>query len=737
MTQLIPVDHDPFAKQAQTFVPVDHDPFAAPAQAVPEKSWTQKALDTFTPGPDTLKNTMIGVGAGMYGLGKGAEQLALEGAGHVLPGSWGDAATKKAAEVGTERRQAISDFEPLRQSSTAANLGQMAGEALPMLAVPGIGEEGIAGGFLTKALGKAGGRAAGAALTGAGIGAVTNPDNPGAGALSGAAFGGATSAVASGAGKVLNAVFGDIADTRLGALSKKYLGGNTTLSEDLTGEMSKTDKLLANAPGIFGTKALREAKIQAANEGTKSRIADFLVNGAGSTAEDNDRYISAMYKDVRDMVDTVPEAQQTFTPKKTAAAANNLLGQFSDALKEFGDTRLENRIKRLALEVGTPAEGGSQVTFNDAWEMYKDLGSVRSAAETKLARGDFNRTAVTRLGELRTAIKKDMTQWASDIGKPEIMTKFDDSNSAFQTYRVKYGTLQKAYEESLVDRAGVQILDAKKMALKLEKMSAKNKAGFTSAEINENVGLASILKTVKDTSQSSNNVARWGLSSLGLGVEGAAAYKFAGGIPGVAKAAGVGAATASVAKFLTTTTAGKRLCMAASRFDPQGRAMSKLVDELMYNFAHKAVAAVGSEPVAEQQGFVEGGMINSDYDMEGYQKKYGAEALQKYFAEKEPGNVLHLPNLQGGYQESGVVDGPVKKTRGDNVLVPAHDGGEVPLETGEYITGVDAIMGKGHELMPQHRLSEEQAYAIGKQWYDAETTRLKKIMGNDTPPNNA
>jgi hypothetical protein len=36
-------------------------------------------------------------------------------------------------------------------------------------------------------------------------------------------------------------------------------------------------------------------------------------------------------------------------------------------------------------------------------------------------------------------------------------------------------------------------------------------------------------------------------------------------------------------------------------------------------------------------------------------KQHGAEKLQQYFKEKEPGNVLHLPNDQGGYEEGGMV----------------------------------------------------------------------------------
>ena len=653
---------------------------STPATPVaPEKTWTQKALDTFTPGPDTIKNTVIGIGAGMYGMGKGAEQLALQGASY-LPGSIGEAAGKKAKEVGAERRQAISDFEPLRQESTAANVGQFIGETAPTFLIPGGAGESL------------GGRLAAGAGAGAVTGAVMNPDAPLQNALTGAGFGVAGAGVAAGVGKMANAALEKIPETRIAALGKKW-GIGTTLSEDLTGQESKVDKLLANAPGPLGTKGFRAQKLDQANTAAKDFMNQYIIGGAAGSPQGNRDFTSNMYEEMKNLVGAVPPQQQAFQPAKTAIVAHDLLDQFGDIFKEFQDTRLAKRVQAIAGTVGggtkqTPIE---PITFDDAWNLRQGLGEMVDQARKKMSTGGVNKTALSKLSQLREAVTDDMDKWAGDIGKPEIMGKFRAANDSYRTYVVKQDILQRAYDTALMDAGGDKVINPRKFADALGKLtsSAKTKGQFTGPEISEMSGLASILQTVKNDTQRSNSVASWGSRALGLGVEGVSYAK--GGILGAVAAAGAGASTSLVAKFLTTTSIGKRLCMAASRYAPQGRAMGKLVEEL-YRLAPR-----------------------------------GATTLENHL----------LPGSPEGFQESGVVDGPVKKERGDNVLVPSHDGGEVPLETGEYITGVDAIQGKGHELMPQHHLTDEQAYYVGKQWYDAETSRLKAIMGNDTPPNNA
>ncbi len=101
------------------------------------------------------------------------------------------------------------------------------------------------------------------------------------------------------------------------------------------------------------------------------------------------------------------------------------------------------------------------------------------------------------------------------------------------------------------------------------------------------------------------------------------------------------------------------------------------------------------------------------------------------------GSVTQQPQQDQGFQEGGTIDGPIKRERGDNVLVPSTEGGEIPMETGEYVTPVDALIAKGREMAPEVDLSDEHAHALGKSFYDQETARLKQLAGNDTPPNNS
>jgi hypothetical protein len=84
---------------------------------------------------------------------------------------------------------------------------------------------------------------------------------------------------------------------------------------------------------------------------------------------------------------------------------------------------------------------------------------------------------------------------------------------------------------------------------------------------------------------------------------------------------------------------------------------------------------------------------------------------------------------QTGMADGGTIPGKVVPGQGDVK--------NTPTEPGEYITPVDAIIAKGYELSQGQQLSDIDAYNLGKQWFDQETMRLKQMMGNPTPPNNA
>ena len=80
-----------------------------------------------------------------------------------------------------------------------------------------------------------------------------------------------------------------------------------------------------------------------------------------------------------------------------------------------------------------------------------------------------------------------------------------------------------------------------------------------------------------------------------------------------------------------------------------------------------------------------------------------------------------------GHSAGGEIPGRVVPGGGDNVLTP--------METGEYVIPVDAIIAMGRQMQPG--LDEQSAHALGKQWLDQETERLKALAGNPTPPRGA
>ena len=87
------------------------------------------------------------------------------------------------------------------------------------------------------------------------------------------------------------------------------------------------------------------------------------------------------------------------------------------------------------------------------------------------------------------------------------------------------------------------------------------------------------------------------------------------------------------------------------------------------------------------------------------------------------------PATTAPMQQGGEIPGAVQPGAGDNTLTP--------MQTGEYVIPVDAIIAAGRELSPHQQLDDQAAHALGKQWLDQETERLKQLAGNPVPPNNA
>lgn len=669
-------------------------PSAAPATpaAPAQPSFMERVKTALTPGPDTLQNTVIGIGAGMYKVGKGAQQLISEAGSHIpfIPEHMRQEAAARGEAAKAERESAISDFAPLRQESTAAKVGEFAGEVAPTLAIPG----GVTGGALK--------RAGTAALAGAGIGAVMEPETPVTGAAKGAAFGAAGSALVSGAGRVINALTGKVERTGLTDLSEKYKIP-LTLAEETKGGPSRTDVMLERAPSFLGSKAFRSEQQEAAHTAAKDFIGKYVADPAAPDIEQGNReFASNLFEKVKGLVAQVPN--QAIVPAETRTIAKDLLERYPDIFKKFQDVKTEglvNDIVHGTEDVTTPASKvlgptgqpaipastiPKNLTFDEAWTLRQGLGEKIGQARLMKQRGEIDNTAYSQLKSLFGAVSNDIDGWATQIGKPEISSQFKAANDAYKTFVVKHDILSRAYDKVIKDVGENTFFSPQKFSTELGKLVGKNKytKQFTSAEINEMTGLANILQVVKRSGQFMENqptANRWGPAAVGLGMEGTA-YQVAG-MTGALKTAGVAAIVTGTVKLLTTTTIGKRLAMAASKYNPQGRAMARIVNEI-YSLVPKAAAVGGEEATAP---------------------------------------------APEGRMESGDIPGKVIPGQGDVT--------DTPTEPGEYITGVDAIIAKGRELNPDPNLSDLDAHAVGKQYYDQETTRLKQLAGNMTPVNNS
>ena len=658
-------------------------PVAAPAQP----SFMERVKNAVTPGPDTLKNTVIGIGAGMYKVGKGAQQLISEAGSHIpfIPEHMRQEAAARAETAKQERESAISDFAPLRQESTAAKVGEFVGEVAPTMVIPG----GVTGGALK--------RAGTAALAGAGIGAVMEPEAPVTGAVKGAAFGAAGSALVSGAGRVINALTGKVERTGLTDLSEQYKIP-LTLAEETKGGPSRTDVMLERAPSFLGSKGFRAEQQEAAHNAAKDFLGKYIADPAAPDIEQGNReFASNLFEKVKGLVSQVPN--QAIAPTETREIAQDLLSRYPDIFKRFQDVKTEGLLNDIVKgtapvkntgglfgATSTAATTPKTLSFDEMWTLRQGLGEKIGQARLMKQRGEIDNTAYSQLKSLFGAVSNDIDGWATQIGKPEISSQFKAANDAYKTFVVKHDILSRAYDKVVKDVGENTFFSPQKFSTELGKLVGKNKytKQFTAAEINEMTGLANIMQVVKRSGQFMENqptANRWGPAALGLDM-GETAYQVAH-MTGALKTAGVAAIVTGAVKLLTTTTIGKRLAMAASKYNPQGRAMARIVNEI-YSLVPKAAAVGGEQATAP---------------------------------------------APGGMVDGGQIPGRVIPGQGDVT--------ETPTEPGEYITPVDAIISKGRELNPDPNLTELDAHSLGKQWFDQETARLKQMAGNPTPPNNS
>jgi len=535
-----------------------------------------------------IEKARIGMGKGMMDIVTGVKQL-----GAKVGNAAGLVDDVTLANMIQQDKADAELYKSYARDSTAAKIGEFAGQAIPTAIIPG----GVAGNM--------GRRAVTAALAGAGIGAVQPTQETSIGAnVTNAAVGGVlgagTAAALAGAGKAFNALTGKVPQNEIADLSKQF-NIPVTLGET-TGRAGtqRTEVILERIP-FLGLQGFRKKQHEAADNAAKAFLAKYI---ADPTAPDamaaNREFSSGLYKNMKSIVSQVKDKE--IIPSSTKNTAKDLLDTYPDIFKLFQDTKTEELLKNIVSGTknvvkdegvnitGLPIQNiktvsAKTLTFDEAWALRDGLGDMIGQARKQIRSGQLNERAYGQLKHLFASVNDDIDGWASKEGRPEIRTAINAANDAYKNYVVKYDVIQRAYDKAAGTVGAKEMFSPKTFSTALKKIAYDDKAlkKFKPDEIAEISGLANIMQVVKRSGQYMENPPtgnRWG-ALLGAGGLGGTAFA-AGGAAAAIKTGGAAMATAGIARFLTTTATGKNLMQAASKVEPNNPAMGKIVNQI-YN----------------------------------------------------------------------------------------------------------------------------------------------------------
>jgi hypothetical protein len=677
--------------------------------------WGKKAINTLTPDENTLSNLYHGAEKGLANVAFGVEQLAGKaGKGIGIPGSeWLENRAK------TQLAKNEQTFAPMAKQGISANIGEFVGGAAPFLGMPG----GVAGGALK--------RAATAGLGGAAIGAVSEPDAPFTGAAKGAALGSAGSAVLSGAGKVANAVMDKVPKNAIRDLSEKF-NIPLTLSEEAGGIGSKTDTLMERVPSIFGIKGFRGEQQKAAQSAATAHFGQYVVDPSLDTTAAmkvaNDAHLDGLYQTVRANATHLPQAPAP----EVKRAASEMLDRYPGVFESIQDSHVKRILKNVYGDVGDKAvntgildaQGNKVVrqvepkfSFDDLWTLRKGIGKEIGDASTNTARGQLN--------SLYSAVSNDIDAMLTGEGG-SALKDFKTANDAFKQYSVKFDVMRQAYDKAMgtTGAGGAGFFSPQKYGTALKNLANdpnyKKNIHWSPGEVEEMTGLANILQVAKRAGQFTENPPtgnRLGPVLAGGGAE-AAAYS-AAGAAGAIKTAAIGASAGLLTKFMTTTRLGKNLALSASKLNPEGKGMQRVMDQI-YNQLPKFAAESGmlsadSEQPAQPTGYDQGGMVSPEATLRPTikfkDKLYEGEGDQHH-------DDILLANKIGRKQphEKGFVgpDGQFMTREEGSAYLRAQGYDDVPDSL--HTQDLQKILKEGNEVDPEQGKAEKKTKVKTKKW---------------------
>lgn len=564
-----------------------------------------------------------GIGSGLQEFWRGIKQAGSSIGEYIpTPGRPGTDEPGWSTLRTPEQTAAITEEGDNRQyqeqmdypNSPGFGFGKIAGKTLPWMVAPGGKETSFLGGL---ARGGAEGFVQGA------LDFVPEGGNRFLQGAEGGLYGAGTRALLGGVSKVANAFTTDRPQTPHRDLAQKW-DVPQTLSEEQTGQSSRSDVMAERFPGVFGIKGFREKQRNSAHEAVKRAISRYVKDPTSVDVEGANRdYAGGLFEDFSN------EAKQILTPVdpiNTQATAKELLSRYPDMFEKLQDRKTKGILEHIVGELDdyvavkgrmgpymAPAQKRTVPlpTISEMWELRKGIGDKIGQAEKLAARGDLDSTQLSQLKTLYRVISEDIERWGDDIGKPELVGKFKEANQAYKDYVVKYGALARAYEKAT---AGDTVFSPAKFARELDKVIDEEAPGkintraskakgrpFTQAEKEELTGLANVLWAVKRAGQYMENPPtgnRWGPATVGAMVEGAA-FK-TGGVGGMVKTTMAAGAGALIERFLTTTNAGKQLAMAASKVEPNGAKMKLIMGEI-YKQIPRWVSEAGITNIPETE----------------------------------------------------------------------------------------------------------------------------------------
>lgn len=553
-----PVQND-LQSEWDAAVPVNSEASAQPE--IPDMPWYQ--------------NLAIGAGKGLTDVGTGALQRILEGGEMIRKATGMESNQPNIDRLNAMTRENREAFAPLAEKSTAANVGEFIGGAAPLAAIPG----GVAGSALR--------RAGTSALSGAATGLLqptTGEENPLQNAAMGAAMGGATSGGLSLGSKAFNALSGRLPENIKQALAKRY-GIRTTLGEVTNNPITGTVESWLERVPIVGLRGFREKQQQEANTAAKTLLSKYMVSpDAPNVMAANRAYASGLYDKLRLEVAGIED--QFILPNQSRLQGKQLLERYPDLFKKFQDTQREKLIANVV------DDSNQFINFKEAWTLRDGLGDLIGQAKKKLQSGDVDRTQLSELSKLYSAINNDIDTWANSIGRSDVRTMINEANDAYKNYVVKSDILQRAYSKATSFTSDTERFSPQKFSTALYKTIDSDRAYnlFQPQEIEELAGLANIMHVVRRSGQYMENPPtgnRWGPLTAGGGI--GATGAIVGGMEGAIKTGGGVLSLVGLTRFLTTTEPGKKLAMAASRIDPENPNM-KVVMKMIYNNASKWAA---------------------------------------------------------------------------------------------------------------------------------------------------